>query len=72
MSKQVYGGRSAETHRRHIAAMVRQSNQPGRIAGRAAAHRAKAEAHMEWVALGKSEHLDLAIREYQAAYNEEV
>lgn len=71
MINQAYGGRNADTHRRHIAAAVRHANRPEAIAERAAAHRAKAEAHMLWVAMGEETHRELAMREYQLAYNEE-
>lgn len=65
------GGRNAEAHRRSMAGMARLAMQPERIAERAAAHRANAEAHMEFVAMGREFHRELAMREYQLAYDEE-
>ena len=50
-------------------------NSAASIAERAAAHRSKAEGHMEWVAAGVSgsvDHAALAEREYQLAYEEET
>ena len=64
--------RWADNRRRsRVAGVRRDQTDPTRVAARAAEHRAKAEAHMQWVRMGHAEHFEMAQREYEMAYGEE-